>query len=548
MKKIFIIFLAVVSCLGMHAQSVGIGTTTPHSSAQLDIVSPFNNKGLLIPRMTSAQRLAIASPIAPGLMVYETTTNSFWFYNGSGWSQIGTGGVSPWTISGNNIYNSNTANVGIGTSSPTSKFHIFGNALIESGDLVLNDPFATVYFKNGTQNKGYVQLRSTDDLKFGTTPLLNTTGNLIFETQGLARMTVQPGGNVGVGYSNPINKLDVNGSVRATGTLTIEDGLVLVKNTTDNHNWFMQYLNTGSAATSRFRFADQGVERLTFLNGGNIGIGTTSPTERLEVSGNLKTTGTALIQGEITTNGGLTLDETGGTIQLSDANVKKGYFQLSGDNVRMGTNSGNAAGDLIFRMNGTDRAVIDNAGNMGIGTVSPTSKLHVAGHTYMNGNGEVLGIDGTSANIGFYYNGGYKSFISQASSELYIGVNGGPLHLDATQIAIGAVVAGSTAYKLAVNGKIICEEVKVKLVSSGWPDYVFANDYKLQPLHQVEQFIQTNKHLPNIPSAAEVEKDGIALGDMQKRMMEKIEEMTLYIIDLQKQVSTLKDTLATVNK
>ena len=123
---------------------------------------------------------------------------------------------------------------------------------------------------------------------------------------------------------------------------------------------------------------------------------------------------------------------------------------------------------------------------------------------------------------------------------MFIGVNGGPLHLDGTQVAIDAVLAGSPGYKLAVTGKIICEEVKVKLVSSGWPDYVFANDYKLRPLQEVEKFIQINKHLPNIPSAAEVEKNGIEVGDMQKRMMEKIEELTLYVIELQKQVDDLK--------
>jgi hypothetical protein len=228
-------------------------------------------------------------------------------------------------------------------------------------------------------------------------------------------------------------------------------------------------------------------------------------------------------------------------MQLKDGGVNKGYFQLSGDNVRLGTNSGNSTGDLIIRMNGSDRIGIDNAGNMGIGTTSPTSKLHVAGRGLFKGSGEVIAVDGTgNPNIGFYSNGTFKSFISQSPSELYIGVNGGPLHLDATQIAIGGVVSGSTAYKLAVNGKIICEEVKVKLVSSGWPDYVFGNEYKLQPLQEVEKFIQTNKHLPNIPSAAEVEKNGIEIADMQKRTMEKVEELTLYIIDLQKQITDLK--------
>jgi len=79
-----------------HGQAVGIGTSSPNASAQLDITS--TTKGLLLPRMTSAQRTAIASPAA-GLMVYETTTSSIYIYNGSAWVQLASGGASPWTIS-----------------------------------------------------------------------------------------------------------------------------------------------------------------------------------------------------------------------------------------------------------------------------------------------------------------------------------------------------------------------------------------------------------------------------------------------------------------
>ncbi len=133
-----------------------------------------------------------------------------------------------------------------------------------------------------------------------------------------------------------------------------------------------------------------------------------------------------------------------------------------------------------------------------------------------------------------------NSFIAQTNDGLVVGVNNGYIQLDGTQVAIGAVVPAASAYRLTVGGKIICEELKVKLVSSGWPDYVFDKKYKLKSLPDVEKFIAKNNHLPNIPSAKEVEKNGIEVGDMQKKMMEKIEELTLYIIDLQKQVDTLK--------
>jgi hypothetical protein len=96
-------------------------------------------------------------------------------------------------------------------------------------------------------------------------------------------------------------------------------------------------------------------------------------------------------------------------------------------------------------------------------------------------------------------------------------------------------------YKLLVNGKVLVRnEVYVKQGGIGWPDYVFAKDYKLMPLQKVAQHIQEKGYLPNMPSAAEVEKDGIAVGDLIKRQQEKIEELTLYLIEMKKQNDDLQ--------
>lgn len=96
-------------------------------------------------------------------------------------------------------------------------------------------------------------------------------------------------------------------------------------------------------------------------------------------------------------------------------------------------------------------------------------------------------------------------------------------------------------YKLIVNGKVrVRNEVYVKQDGLTWPDYVFAKDYKLMPLQEVEQHINEKGHLPNMPSAAEVEKDGIAVGDLIKRQQEKIEELTLYLIEMKKEIEALK--------
>jgi len=82
---------------------------------------------------------------------------------------------------------------------------------------------------------------------------------------------------------------------------------------------------------------------------------------------------------------------------------------------------------------------------------------------------------------------------------------------------------------LSVNGVIKTKQVIV--TNSDWADYVFEDSYKLISLNDVEQYIKENKHLPNIPSAKEIEEKGISIGEIQKKQMEKIEELTLYIIE-----------------
>lgn len=92
---------------------------------------------------------------------------------------------------------------------------------------------------------------------------------------------------------------------------------------------------------------------------------------------------------------------------------------------------------------------------------------------------------------------------------------------------------------LFANGLIKAKEVLV--TNNGWADYVFKDDYKLRTLEETENFIKTNGHLPEIPSAKEVEKDGVSVGAMQTKLLAKIEELTLYCIELKKEVTKLKE-------
>lgn len=114
------------------------------------------------------------------------------------------------------------------------------------------------------------------------------------------------------------------------------------------------------------------------------------------------------------------------------------------------------------------------------------------------------------------------------------------------KVGIGAVTsfptnALYTNYKLFVTGGILTDEVRVALSASGtWADYVFAKDYNLKPLSEVEAFIIQNKHLPNVPSAAQIKEEGINIGDMARIQQEKIEELTLYIIAQNKRIEALE--------
>jgi hypothetical protein len=96
----------------------------------------------------------------------------------------------------------------------------------------------------------------------------------------------------------------------------------------------------------------------------------------------------------------------------------------------------------------------------------------------------------------------------------------------------------SPAEKLSVNGKIRAHEIKVEL--NNWSDFVFAKDYALPTLQETEKHIKEKGHLPGIPSAAEVEKNGIELGDMNKKLLQKIEELTLYLIEMKKENVEMK--------
>ena len=113
---------------------------------------------------------------------------------------------------------------------------------------------------------------------------------------------------------------------------------------------------------------------------------------------------------------------------------------------------------------------------------------------------------------------------------------------------VGIGTSNPNGYKLAVAGTAVAQKVKVTAAATNWPDYVFHKEYVLPSLQEVAAYITTHQHLPEIPSAAEIEKNGQDLGEMNKQLLKKIEELTLYIIQQQKETEGLKERVKALEK
>lgn len=236
----------------------------------------------------------------------------------------------------------------------------------------------------------------------------------------------------------------------------------------------------------------------------------------------------------------------------------------------------NSLGFLSKTRGPTPNLVLTQNGNIGLGTTAPRAFFDVANYSDnqklssilsrlpegdTNGEGTFLGVRGynTTNDYGKKSFALEHSFYGQINSSInfYRGgsTTGGEISFNTNMNAEGmrinafgnvGIGTATPAEKLSVNGNIRAKEIKVE--AANWPDYIFDRDYKILGLNELDAYIKQHKHLPDMPSAKEVEAKGIELGEMNKLLLKKIEELTLHIIEMGREVKAQKQEIEILKK
>lgn len=201
---------------------------------------------------------------------------------------------------------------------------------------------------------------------------------------------------------------------------------------------------------------------------------------------------------------------------------------------------------------------LTSSGFLGLGTASPNHNLVIQGNDPSFVIRDDVGDNSVNAarielleRAGGSFDGGAFMWWNGSDNKLYFGtklngVNSNVMVINRSGLNVGiGTSAPDNNYRLAVNGKIRAKEI---VVETGWADYVFKKDYRLMPLGEVKAFIEKNGRLPGMPSAEEVQENGVSVGEMETKLLEKVEELTLYVLELKSQNETLASRLAAMEK
>lgn len=532
--------------------------------------------------------------------IASSVYNTDGFLTGSRTISMAGNNLSINPTSGSHFFiNGINGNVGIGTNAPIAKLDVLGNIVAGTNSATDGvNAFSVRYGANGTLNYwGSLYSSAATFMSYGVKAAVGSIGWASSDPQAIAKSSVSldndgihfytaptqsvanntpitmnevvkisNSGNLGIGTNAPTTKLHVNTGVEGDSGLRLNN-LTSSSSTTAGNNKALSVdasgnvilvpvTNTGGTSSNIYT-ADGtlSANRTVNLAGNNLTFNPSAANSQFTVNG---TTGSInAVRGIFTSNqpngqtyasGGITNDSCVAFSAGSVIGSGPGY-----NNTRMlnffdfpapsaGSNTGATAFFNIVDRNDMDRfRMIATAGISSTFLMYNKSQQEVlkvnedgSDNVYMHfpkANSRVI-IGGLENNPNA---AGHKLFVQSGSAKVEGNI------LTDSNVGIGTSTFidsnDNKAYRLSVKGRVRAEEVKVY---NTWADYVFANEYKLRPLSEVESFITKNKHLPNVPSAKEVTEKGLELGEMAKIQQEKIEELTLYLIQQNKQIEELK--------
>ncbi|MDR2085292.1 MAG: hypothetical protein LBP67_09905 [Bacteroidales bacterium] len=392
----------------------------------------------------------------------------------------------------------------------TNSFAYGNYAIVQStagGSMVLGNYLKTsltnsILIGSGIDRNNYLENNITNSIMLGVTAVPSLT--IVRQSN-----TSLPG-YVGIGTTAPTELLSVAGNLLLESASANSGELKFKYNSSiANDTWIVFSNNTGL----RFDYRANGIgsksKQILFLsNDEKVGIGTIVPSERLHVAGNILSEDKIIAKNEI-------------MLVPDHASNIGWHIKREASGLHFIYEAGGAIDVTKYNL------CIENNGNIGIGTTTPRTTLDVIGDISVKNlwvNHDVTS-DWNYAS-GIYVNRNYtKAFTVQKRD--------GNIYTENFIVWGNGVVSAR---------KIFTEKLEITMnaLNNYWYDHVFYSDYNLRSLPELEQFINENKHLPEIPSAEEVMKNGIDVGDMQGKLLLKIEELTLYILDLQKQIDELK--------
>ena len=392
----------------------------------------------------------------------------------------------------------------------------------------------------------------------GTNPSVNFIGTIdsvdfVTKVNNVEAMRIKVDGKIGIGTSSPSQKLEIVHSDTAGGLVLNQTNTTLSKSeikykVNGVQKWAIgNSLNLGSASSFFIWNSDPSIFRSSlFINGSNnyIGIDKMNPSKKLDVNGDINATG-------FYKNGVIFKESQWQNVAFGISN--SGKVGIGGDpeeeNCIPGNNEALTVHGIAKMLSATGDTSVDGrcllvGHDGGSGFIDVHDEHGNSGGiklNYYSGKDVTIGYSTAPGATGNLFVSG-KILIGSGTPEAKLDVHGNSIFRVTDGTPVIVVKNGSDViYRLNNDGKIEALDIRVR--TSIMPDYVFEKGYKRMSLYELETYINKNKHLPGVPSAKEFEKEGLSVADMNKILLEKIEEQSLYQIEQQKQIDDLKKEL-----